>query len=380
MMLIHRIVLLVFLVKIARSTDYSWEISKKLTEWLHPFDLCLLQDSRNVSIDIITNDCQEKIGSSSKTLPPVRCRLGNTWPSRSAYCDPTDIPFSKRINLQSSISGYDDPQQTPLKDFFQALAKKKGLLLLIGDSVMQQFFGAMACELEREKVWEDPSLFTNTDELRHVTFQNTSHPNQPASAAIKFLPIYHLVNGRHDRVPNAAFTSMIAKITSFLQEYSTLIIVVNMGLHYIDNPVHGFSRKDYQDQMTRVLSYFHELVQQQQQQGSSHEVHVYWRETSAQHFDTPNGYWPGAKFIHQMKAHACKSIEGNDQLDWRNRDIEKIIQQEKLTNIHLLPFYNITHPLWSEHPNGQLRDCTHFCWSPMFYQPLFHQLRDIFPQ
>jgi len=115
----------------------------------------------------------------------------------------------------------------PLRVFFRRLSRVDGALLLIGDSVMQQFYSAIACELEREGVWKYPSRFTNTDEVQYVrVVDDSSHAgynnkdnnslsggrgsssNRSSSTAaisstdtghnvlIKFLPIYHFVDGR----------------------------------------------------------------------------------------------------------------------------------------------------------------------------------------
>jgi hypothetical protein len=62
--------------------------------------------------------------------------------------------------------------------------------------------------------------------------------------------------------------------------------------------------------------------------------------------------------------------------DWRNSDIRNIIKEHKLEYVKIVPFYNVSLPLWSMHVNGHLRDCTHFCWSPMLYQSLFHALAE----
>lgn len=118
-----------------------WQRSDHLQQWYQPLDLCLLHDQRNVSIDVIVNDCMVKLPKKEDAVAqPIRCRVGNTWPSKSAYCDPEDIPLAQREHLLSSVTGLDDPTLTPLKEFFQILAKRKGLLLMVGDSVMQQFY------------------------------------------------------------------------------------------------------------------------------------------------------------------------------------------------------------------------------------------------
>lgn len=102
-----------------------------------------------------------------------------------------------------------------------------------------------------------------------------------------------------------------------------------------------------------------------------------WRETSAQHFPTGNGYWPGVKYATNMKLQCVPIQDTTPQADWRNRIIEQIILKHNFFTVQIIRFYNLTLPLWSAHPNGKLRDCTHFCWFPMLYQSIFHQLNDV---
>ena len=68
---------------------------------------------------------------------------------------------------------------------------------------MQQFYGATACELEREGIWKDPSQFQDTDSIKYVEMEVTKAAAERVGAApreskthavrIKFLPIYHFV-------------------------------------------------------------------------------------------------------------------------------------------------------------------------------------------
>lgn len=360
----------------AFAENHQWVKTKSINEWLNPFDLCLLSNSRNISIHEITGECEKKIPSDSTPLPPVRCRIGNTWPSRSSYCDPIDLPLAQRQHLQQAIYGYDRPESKPLELFFKKLAKDRGILISVGDSVMQQYFSAMACELEREHVWKDSSQFTNTDETRYISFTDldSQSPSKENSfqAAMKFYPLYHLVNSKYDRIPNAPLHNFKRFITEIFQNYQTIVLLVNMGLHYIDNPEKGFSKQDYFDQMKITLLYLSNLYDL----FPSHKIRIYWRETSAQHFPTPNGYWPGVRYAKNLHFQCVPVEDQSPQADWRNRFIEQIIRENHLVNISIIPFYNMTLDMWSEHPNGHLRDCTHFCWSPMFHQPTFHYLNN----
>jgi hypothetical protein len=387
--------LVVYIIYFAESLqddlENQWIISKNLNSWLSPLDHCLINDARNISADEIMKDCEQNLMSKQKItdFPPVRCRIGNTWPSRSKFCDSTDIPFAKRKHFLTSAMGYDDPNDLVLKEFFYHLTKKNGILLMIGDSVMQQFMNAIACELSREGVWTDYNRFKNTDETQYISLSEVSNKKEGKAteneektevvmkSAMKFLPIYHFVDGRYDRKPQAAFHSLVSTLQDCLQQYKTIVVLINMGLHYIENPSPGFGKNDYSTQMTKLLLYlssFHSNATRLTQ----HSVEIVWRETTAQHFATKNGFWPGMKYTKDMKL-GCFPIEDTSNIaDWRNREIERIISAHGLSaSIRYLPFYNLTVPFWSEHPNGMLKDCTHFCWTPMLYQPIFHYLRDL---
>jgi hypothetical protein len=330
----------------------TWSTSANLTNWYNDYDLCVVHSTISESADAVIKECETKSVSKS-SLPPMRCRAGNSWPSKSAYCSPSDITFEKRLSFTRSVDGLDDYHANFLRRFFKALSEEESALILVGDSVMQQFFNGIACELERVGIWKDSSKFTNTDEVQYVrvTANGTAVP-------IFFLPIYHLVNSRFDRIPNAAMHKLETTLAAAIQKHQGLTIMVNMGLHYIENPVPNFSRIDYQHQMTTVLSYLHNFALSH----SKKNVRIFWRETSAQHFPTPNGYWPGAKYASSMKLTCVPLQDASAAADWRNSDVAKIINASRLFMVQTIPFYKVTAPLWDMHPSGHLQDCTHFCW------------------
>lgn len=180
----------------------DWISSSSLEKWYTPLDMCLLLNDTSIPIESIMAGCERKImlanASTTKFAPP-RCRAGNSWPSKGGFCSPIDIPYSQRDALRKSVKGYDDPSQLPLRKLFSLLSKEKGALLLIGDSVMQQYYNAMACELEREGLWKDTSQFKNTDGVRYV-MTDKKNGAKDKGVPIRFVPIYHYINGKYDRV------------------------------------------------------------------------------------------------------------------------------------------------------------------------------------
>lgn len=94
-------------------------------------------------------------------------------------------------------------------------------------------------------------MFTNTDETRTVSLPSSDN-SSAKEATLQFLPIYHLVNGRYDRVPQAALHHLKNGLKHAMENHRTIFILINMGLHYVDNPVAGFTKDDYFQQMTTV--------------------------------------------------------------------------------------------------------------------------------
>jgi hypothetical protein len=269
------------------SLDSAVDLWRHLTDkekidWFDSNDLCLISSKHNGTFESIAENCDKLTREKGETLQPTRCRAGNSWPSKSGFCAPFDYPFAERQSLHQTVKGYDDPQKKPLSSFFRKLGKEEGALLIIGDSVMQQFYSALACELEREKVWKDPAKFTNTDELQYVK----SDPSPDSKKVpISFINVYHFVNGRYDRVPDSALQKMKSTVESMSAAHNSLVVLFNVGLHYVDTPIAQFARADYQKQLTVALKYLHNYAIKH----PSKTIRIFWRETTAQHFPTING-------------------------------------------------------------------------------------------
>jgi hypothetical protein len=70
--------------------------------------------------------------------------------------------------------------------------------------------------------------------------------------------------------------------------------------------------------------------------------------------------------------HTAPPIDHDDSVDWRNDDVKLKIDQDRLDGIRYVSFHEATRNLHSLHPgNG---DCTHFCWTPALWQPLWAAL------
>jgi hypothetical protein len=165
---------------------------------------------------------------------------------------------------------------------------------------------------------------------------------------------------------------MNTSIEFFLRDYQSLLILFNVGLHYVGGDIKQFTREDFRMQLTMALRYLNQVATSRPDK----KIRVLWRETTAQHFPTPTGYWPGMRYAASLKVGCVEIQDKSADANWRNTDVEMILRENNLVNIKVIRFYNLTVPLWTEHVNGHLKDCTHLCWTPMLYQPIFHALAD----
>lgn len=214
------IILVTGIIQSTQLTDH-WSYSAKLNEWYSELDLCLLRNGSTIDIKAIMEGCEKKLQTeSAQNFLPMRCRAGNSWPSKGAFCSSEDIPYTQRHNLRKSFLGFDEPAEQPLRTLFSSLSTERGALLLVGDSVMQQFYSAIACELERENIWTDSSHFKNTNSPQFVKIGKNLEDKEAFSVPIQFAPIYHFVNGRHDRVVSLSIKFILYSY-SLIQTYDT---------------------------------------------------------------------------------------------------------------------------------------------------------------
>jgi hypothetical protein len=100
------------------------------------------------------------------------------------------------------------------------------------------------------------------------------------------------------------------------------------------------------------------------------------------HFETSNisvnGYFTVEGNEAPLEDSSCVPIADSRQdLDWRNRDAKFIIENEKLDNINVIPFRDVTAPLYDMHPDGPgSKDCTRFCQFPQMWQTVWSKLSD----
>ena len=173
------------------------------------------------------------------------------------------------------------------------------------------------------------------------------------------------------------------------------VVVLNIGHHY-----HNASRDRYGANYDSALeATLHELAHfSRGKRGRA----AAFRETSWQHFDAGDGDFDQLSSLIQGSSRsgsgadpgewrgpsACAPAPSTVSRTWKNEALHRIWRQHprQAAAVPIIPFEARTRPRWEFHGTtrvgaprrgGRLRvtsDCTHFCYSPRFWELVFHDL------
>jgi len=284
------------------------------------------------------------------------------------YCSPR-VPPARNWPSEDRLNQIDvhaaNRAQANLADVVELLPNRT--ILLMGDSVMEQFYNTLQCFLRKERlvVPNDAAFLkwvADTAPLWRMG-KRKKPPKLPQRAVGNTRLLYARVTTyQADEVLAAAATADV--------------IILNWGLHYQ-------KMEDYQRDLLNAFTVLDALAAQP---GKA----VLYSETGAQHFKAsdPRGYATGEWEGRDMSTDAsctCKPIE-DFNVNARNRVLRSVLMSGKFPHIRTLPFYDLTRPRWRWHfgncthrPNGwnyhTCCDCTHFCFSPAMWHAHLHSVK-----
>lgn len=263
------------------------------------------------------------------------------------------------------------------------IIEKNLTLSFWGDSVHHQAFDGFVCEMYRRnytiistKTQEMPNPTMET--IREIITVTVASPSwrqhqENRQATIKFFAQYR---------PKFTVEEIYRESIVPLLEGGTDILFFNFGLHW---PFTS-ARKEYQYLMFTAMTAL--------KQHAVRKISLFaFRETTAQHFDTPLGEWPAVS----MPIYKCTPLNETKKQDpllaWRNHDILDAVNKSGFTfvsvdpsgkipmpplllqsdkdEIAMLPFTEFTSDFHDLHPN----ECTHYCSTPHLWIPLWRSLR-----
>jgi hypothetical protein len=269
---------------------------------------------------------------------------------------------------------------------FCSMAAMRLFLFCCCCSVQHQVFDGFICELSRRnysivntETRENPTPSNSMFAMKSITTVTVASPNwqqqENKHATIKFFFQYK---------PRSVYNDSIIPIL----EGRTDILLYNFGLHWT-----LASRQTYKRKMMKTMT-----VLKQHAVGSGKISLVAFRETNAQHFDTPLGEYAGAT----RPFNCTPLITTNPLFGWRNHDILDAANKSGFTSLvvdpsgknplppsprllrqhsddnkddeipfFVLPFTEFTSQFHDLHPN----ECSHYCSTPHLWNPLWRSLR-----
>ena len=287
------------------------------------------------------------------------CVAGELEYIMGKYCSP--IPRAGHWPSEDRLNRIDvHSQGRPKADLAEVVRLVPNrTILLMGDSVMEQFYNALQCFLRREGI-ELPN-----DEPFLQFVQRTA-------------PLWRMGKRKKPpKLPQRAVGNtrlLYARVTTYqpdevLAAIGTAdVIVLNWGLHYQ-------RMGEYGEDLGKALSVLNEHAAKR---GNA----VLFSETGAQHFKASDarGYTHGEWESRDKRSDAfctCQPIE-DFNVNARNKVLNDVLGTGRFPNVQVLPFYQLTRPRWRWHfgncthrPNGwnyeTCCDCTHFCFSPAMW-------------
>jgi hypothetical protein len=273
-------------------------------------------------------------------------------------------------------------------------------LVLFGDSVTRHHLSEIACQLKRFGIGvksgdllsiEVPDLdkFYTT---HPISFDAETDAKPLVSSTFRFHYLGITNRAEFERKEFQEFKRYVGHLGS-----NSTVILFNAGLHFNDP-------QNLQKVASEVFQFTTKYLVPEK------GFHLFFRESSAQHFPTANGVFhsrPHAKkesrkffsrndpvrtmwksagsglntvnesHIFNYFSPICEPIKSEmayHEQNWRDQMVIKEIEKVDPTfqHISVLPFYRLTAARYDLHLDNF--DCTHYCYGPMLWAPLTHEL------
>lgn len=341
--------------------------TSEMSSWYTPMDLCILQSNSTI-IDIETfkeENCSEYVDTEIPFHLQRFCSIGTSLGKQCPLPLSTRSYFAKRLN--DPFSGRSEKSK-PLDVALMKLAAKRQALVFIGDGLTKQNQIALICEIHRTSStpvniygdfygtnitieWPENDLSIDIHYFYVRTLRNFANKN-------KALPISNTGSSANNNSNTSPTTPMLKeRFQSLLDTYTGLVVIANVGAWYN-------TRDKFRNDIAPFLRWLGDIGK---------DNLIFFRETASQHWNhTNNGYF--ANDGSSTYGECVPLADSTPELDWRNYDVEKYIENQQLQNvIHIIKFRDITSPLFDMHPStSEQKDCTHFCYFPQLWESVWN--------
>jgi len=148
-----------------------------------------------------------------------------------------------------------------------------------------------------------------------------------------------------------------------LVEKKDALIMITMGAWFNEE-------SKFKSQMTPIVKWLQTVAQRK-----SVKNKVVWMSAIPQHFETSNGYyngWGPGPNGDDVENHCKPHISDDPKIDWRNALLRQHLHDINDQYIEIFDDREIYIPLYNHHASNT--DCTHYCYHPIFQQPLYERM------
>jgi len=304
-------------------------------------------------------------------------RVGWTWPNPQLRS--CTLPLRRRSYLQKELASF--PHSTLVN--WPRVFPKNHTLILIGDSLSRQNMDALAADLSRfpelllVDVGKNAHPHCNAKSTVRRSIPDHLHPcivNYEGNTELLVVhapsqPPFHIYYTWHTN--DATWNQTRATVEHIASHYASVTVVFNQGLW--GPTTHG---------NLRVLDWFQNWLVQMNEPSRKGSVRtrVLWRETTAGHFPTPDGWRK-----HEQHT-ACVPHADTTLTSPEHELLHKHLQHNARDDFRFIPFFRTTAEAWDLHivlrSEDSLQnnihpptlDCLHYCWTPMLWQPVLHAI------
>lgn len=349
--------------------------ASELQAWYSPVERCMLANNDTAQP---TNHLKQRCGDRSRYLG---CHVGMGY-----HGVPCFAPLAGRSGFLSGFEGFTDASARPLERLVHGLVRGNASLVLIGDSLMRQRWQWLECEFKRENAANQ--VFSVLGSLKEKLPCRT-HARLRVHDSTRFVDLFSLAltelrarcGPELGRISHLENTNLI--VQQINERNQSALILVNVGLWWSD-------RKRFADAMPSVAEWLQGLVRMHPRN------QVVFVESTAQHWLAPDGsgyYGHGyhakqhgleaeAANLSATDAHswhtkvACRASNLTEALDWRNSIASQALRSAG-PRVRFFGLNGTTARLADMHISHPHKvDCTHYCYAPLLWQPLWHLLAD----
>jgi hypothetical protein len=292
------------------------------------------------------------------------------------------MPFAKRTGQLHSFVGFESPDTSAAPRLVKWLARYNMAMLFYGDSMSAQPWGALTCELERNGftvvMHKQQEHFVCFEAARSVSGMNSTKGRRESV----HICYKHGAIGAPWAFYKADWAAAEGTIDYLSKDlaYDGVALVANHGkrsmLRRLIQGVIMFAGLHFnQNDKALMLEHtplFLAWLKQIAMDTTRRNV-VIWRDTTPQHFPSPSGYFVEHVEGEDSLPYNCLPIANQSSaVDWRNKIPLNELSTGAYDPVELLEIHDTLEPFWDMHHHSG--DCTHFCYSPVLWQPMWHRL------